>query len=56
MHIIATVFNLTRIWIDESRLSDDEDFNSGNRRSQIVPAIVWLVLVTFPRRGKVAGT
>jgi hypothetical protein len=44
-------------------MSDDEDFNSGNRRSQILPggsgahsSFVWLVLVTFPRRGRVAGT
>lgn len=64
MYIIAIVFNLTRKKIDESTvMSDDEDFNSGNRRSRIFPnssgahsAFVWLVLVTFARQGKVAGT
>jgi hypothetical protein len=64
MNIIAALFNLTRKRIDESTdMSDDEDFNSGNRRSRILPsgsgahsAFAWLALETFPRRGKVAGT
>jgi len=44
-------------------MSDNEDFNSENRRSRILPsssgahsAFVWLVLVTSARRDKVAGT
>jgi len=62
--MIAAVFNLARIRIDESTfMSDYEDFNSGNGMSRILPSgseahspFVWLVLVTSARRDKVSGT